>query len=86
MQLNQQQLEYLARLGRAPDGLMLKQLCRAWIDEANGHLRTKSGEHLTREQGRAVMLDELMRYLDGLPTTPPRDQSRARPLPSGPRE
>lgn len=86
MQLTPQQLEYLARLGRAPEGLMLKQLCKAWIDEANGNLRSKSGEHLLREQGRAVMLDELTRYLEGLVSAPPRDQSRLRALPPGPRD
>lgn len=86
MQLNTQQLEYLARLGRAPEGQMLKQLCQAWVDEANGNLRTKSGEHLLREQGRAVMLDEFMRYLEGLAAAPLRDQSRNRPIPPGPRD
>lgn len=65
---------------------MLKQLCQAWTDEANGNLRTKSGEHLLREQGRAVMLDELMRYLEGLAAAPLRDQSRNRPIPPGPRD
>lgn len=86
MQLTAQQLEFLERLGRTPEGQQLRQLCKAWTEEANANLREKADEHLLREQGRAVMLDELTRYLEGRPTPKPvRDQPRFRELPPGPR-
>jgi hypothetical protein len=59
MHLNATQLEFLGRLGKSPDGQQLQVLLKAEIDDVNEKLRTFTGEHLLRAQGRAVLLDEL---------------------------
>jgi hypothetical protein len=63
MQLQDQELQFLARLGKSPEGLHLLMLIQAEIAEVNGNLRKFSGETLTREQGKALWLDEFARRL-----------------------
>ena len=60
MQLDAAQLEFLVRLGKTPDGQQLKLLLEAQVAAVNGRLRKQTGDELIREQGRALMLDELI--------------------------
>lgn len=60
MQLNATQLEFLVRLGKSPEGQQLQSLLKAEVDEVNEKLRVLSGEALTRAQGRAQCLDDLL--------------------------
>ena len=63
MRLTAQQLDFLARLGKSPDGQLLRALLKAEIDETNLQLRTLTGEHLYRAQGRATYMDDLAKHL-----------------------
>ena len=58
MRLNALQLDFLARLGKSPDGQQLRTLILAEIAECNVSLRKLSGEALLREQGKAIYLDD----------------------------
>jgi thioredoxin-like negative regulator of GroEL len=59
MRLTAQQLEFLARLGKSPEGQQLQAMMQAEIDDVNLQLRTLTGEHLYRAQGKATYLDDL---------------------------
>ena len=59
MHLEAAQLEFLTRLGKSPDGQQLLKLIQAEIDDSNALLRTRNGDSLLREQGKAVYLDEI---------------------------
>jgi hypothetical protein len=63
MRLNALQLDFLARLGKSPDGQQLRTLILAEIAECNVLLRKLSGEALLREQGKAIYLDDLVSRL-----------------------
>jgi len=63
MRLTAQQLEFLARLGKSPEGSLLQTMIRAEIDDVNMQLRTLTGEHLYRAQGKAAHLDDLAKHL-----------------------
>lgn len=63
MRLNALQLDFLARLGKSPDGQQLRALISAEIAECNVSLRKLSGEALLREQGKAIYLDDLVSRL-----------------------
>lgn len=60
MQLKSDELQFLARLSRTPDGAALLKLLRAKLAEADGELRKAQGENVYRAQGRAQELDELI--------------------------
>jgi thioredoxin-like negative regulator of GroEL len=75
MRLNATQLEFLTRLGKSPEGQQLQALIKAEIDETNVQLRSLTGEHLYREQGKATYLDALAGHLTG--RMPKRDAPRA---------
>jgi hypothetical protein len=60
MQLNHEQLEFLARFAKTPDGQMLMAIYRARLAEVDGKLRTAEGAEMHRQQGRAQQLDELL--------------------------
>jgi len=63
MRLTAQQLEFLARLGKSPEGQLLQAMIKAEIDDTNEQLRTLAGEHLYRAQGKAVHLDGFAKHL-----------------------
>jgi hypothetical protein len=60
MRLSNEQLEFLARLNKAPEGRLLLTLLQAKLRECEANLRTKTGEEVYRAQGRALELDELI--------------------------
>lgn len=60
MQLKQEQLQFLERLNKSPDGQFLLQILRAKQSERDAALRTTKGEDVYRAQGRALELDELV--------------------------
>lgn len=60
MQLKHEQLQFLERLNKSPDGQYLLQILRAKQSERNAALRTTKGEDVYRAQGRALELDELV--------------------------
>lgn len=64
MHLDATQLEFLAGLGKSPTGLQLKVLLSKAVEESNTNLRKMTGEDLSREQGRARCLDEILGWLD----------------------
>jgi hypothetical protein len=64
MQLQDRELQFLARLGKSAEGLHLLGLIQAEIAEVNGNLRKLTGESLYREQGKAQWLDEFVRRLE----------------------
>lgn len=75
MHLNAQQLDFLARLGKSPDGQLLQTLLKAEIDDTNELLRSSTGEVLYRAQGRATYLVELAKRLAS-PTFVPQTRPR----------
>lgn len=60
MRLNTDDLAFLARLSKSPDGRRLLQLLQAKQAECNDKLRTTIGEEVLRWQGRALAVDEMI--------------------------
>lgn len=82
MRLTAQQLEFLARLGKSPEGQLLQAMVKAESDDVNVQLRTLAGEHLYRAQGKATFLDDFAKHL-AAPIFQPQLRS-AKPLPTAP--
>lgn len=78
MHFDASQTAFMGGLGKSPAGQQLKALIKACIEDSNVNLRKMSGEQLLREQGRAIMLDDLAGLLDPR-AAPPRDLSRVVP-------
>lgn len=76
MHLTGEQVSFLSRLGKTPDGQHLLMLIQAEIAECNGRLRTLSGDDLLREQGRARCFDELVKNLTRTTQSAPMKQIR----------
>ncbi|MBS0330801.1 MAG: hypothetical protein JSR30_13170 [Proteobacteria bacterium] len=85
MRLSTDDLAFLARLSKSPDGRRLLQLLQAKQTECNDKLRSTTGEEVLRWQGRALAVDELIADIaqaeqkltrNGAPVT-----SQARPVP-----
>lgn len=70
MHVSTQQREFLAGLGKSPGGQQLLVLIQAEIEESNTLLRKLSGDALLREQGKALFLDNLVRWLSQSPSAP----------------
>ncbi len=60
MKLGGDDLQFLARFNRSPDGAALLKILRAKLAESDKALRTARGEDVLRAQGRAIELDELV--------------------------
>lgn len=60
MRLDNEQLEFLARLAKAPEGRTLLSILQAKLRDRESKLRSTSGEEVHRYQGRALELDELI--------------------------
>lgn len=60
MKLSSDQLGFLARFSKSPDGRALQQILEAKLAEADAKLRTTEGAELHRQQGRAQELVEIL--------------------------
>ena len=60
MHLTADDLGFLARLSKSPDGRRLVMLLQAKLKEREQKLRRSTGEEVHRDQGRALELDELI--------------------------
>jgi hypothetical protein len=60
MQLSGQDLEFLARFSKAPEGRAFLTLLQAKLAERDAKLRISVGEEVFRTQGRALELAELI--------------------------
>lgn len=64
MRLSTEDLQFLARFARMPDGARLLTLLRARLAERDSELRKARGEDVIRAQGRAQELDELITVIE----------------------
>lgn len=60
MHLSSDDLAFLDRFSKTPDGQYLLKLLRAKLAEREQKLRTATGEEVYRNQGRALELDEMI--------------------------
>lgn len=60
MRLTEDQLQFLARFSKSPEGHLFLSILRAKLSEREAKLRTATGEEVYRQQGRALELDELI--------------------------
>lgn len=60
MHLNSDDLAFLARLNKSPEGRQLLRLLQAKQAECNEKLRAVTGEEVLRWQGRALAVDEMI--------------------------
>ncbi len=85
MRLDNDDLAFLARLSKSPDGRRLLQMLQAKQAECNDKLRTTTGEEVLRWQGRALAVDEMIADIaqaeQKLTRNPPSATSRTRPVP-----
>lgn len=72
-------LEFLRRLARMPEGRVLVELLQRKLADADQRLRTAIGDDVLRSQGRAQLLAEL---IDDVTEA---EQRLARVAPTGPR-
>lgn len=63
MALTTADLQALRRFAQLPEGRVMVAVLVQKLGEADEKLRTATGEHLYRTQGRAQALDELLRDL-----------------------
>ena len=68
MHLSGEQLTFLARFSKSPDASPLLGVLRARLAECETKLRTSTGEAVYREQGCALVLDELIANITEAPT------------------
>lgn len=85
MRLDNDDLAFLARLSKSPDGRRLLQMLQAKQAECNDKLRTTTGEEVLRWQGRALAVDEMIADIaqaeQKLTRNAPSATSRTRPVP-----
>lgn len=72
------ELAVLARIGRSPDGPLLRQLLDRMLKDADQDCRTKEGAAVHRAQGAAQTLEKLHSYLDGAAQASLEDATRNR--------
>ena len=64
MRIDSKQLEALKRVARSSDGRVLQSVLAAEHQTTMGNLMAASVENMQRLQGRAVLLDELLKVLN----------------------
>lgn len=64
MKLDTEDLTFLARLAKSPDGKYLQRILAARLGEVEAKLRVGEGAGMHRAQGRAQELDDLMQMID----------------------
>lgn len=65
MRLTNDQLAFLGRFAKSPEGRAMLDFLKAKLGERNASLRVESGENIYRAQGRALELDELIADIEG---------------------
>jgi division protein CdvB (Snf7/Vps24/ESCRT-III family) len=60
MTLTSDQLQFLARFSKSPEGKSLVSMYEAELAEVDGKLRKATGEDIYRLQGQASQLDEMI--------------------------
>lgn len=80
MRFTSDQLHFLARFSKSPDGRELLNILNSKLAETEVGLRTQVGEEIYRQQGRALQLDELIEDITEAATRLARAQP-ARPAP-----
>lgn len=60
MRFTTEQLTFLARFSKSPDGRQVVDILNAKLAEVEKGLRSATGEEIYRQQGRALELDELL--------------------------
>lgn len=65
MQLTKEQLSFLARFSRTPDGAQLVQILRARLAARDKAARVARGEDVQRTLGAACELDEFIADIEG---------------------
>ena len=68
MRLSHDQLVFLARFSKSPDSRPWLELLEARLAECEAKLRTSIGEAVYREQGCALVLDELIAHITKAPS------------------
>jgi hypothetical protein len=81
MTLTSEQLLFLARFSKSPEGKALVSMYEAELAEVDGKLRKAVGEDIYRLQGRASQIEEMV---DRIMTAESKVNSK-RPAPSVPR-
>lgn len=81
MTLTSDQLHFLARLSKSPEGKFLVSMFEAELAEVDGKLRKAQGEDIYRLQGRASQIDEM---IDRIKTAESKANSK-RPAPQATR-
>lgn len=85
MHLSKDDLAFLARLSKSPDGRQLLRMLQAKQAECNEKLRATTGEEVLRWQGRALAVDEMIADIaqaeQKLTRNAPSDTSRTRLVP-----
>ena len=81
MSFTTEQLSFLARFSKSPDGQRVLELMKAKLVEVEKRLRTATGEEIYRQQGRALQLDELISDIVNSPAR----LNRVSPAPFAPR-
>jgi hypothetical protein len=64
VRIDSKQLEALKRVARSSDGRVLQSILAAEHQATMSHLMSASTENTQRLQGRAVLLDELLKVLN----------------------
>lgn len=67
--LGTEELQFLARLSKSPDGHALLNLLRAELADLDKKLRKATGDDTVRLQGRAQQVDELIVAIESASTT-----------------
>lgn len=78
--LNTPELEALRRYARLPEGRGLILILEKKLEASDVLLRTLSGEHLHRQQGRSQQLQELLDEIGGADKVLKRQEMTKRPV------
>ncbi len=82
MALSSVELEAIRRFARSPEGRGWVQLLEKKLAESDIKMRSLTGEHLYRQQGRSLELAELLNDIEGADKVLNRQDLTARPRPT----
>lgn len=69
MKLTTDQLSFLARFARSPDGKVFVDILSGYLGSTDRALRSATGEEVFRQQGRAKQLEELANTIESAEAT-----------------